>query len=141
MMNKIFIDQIRAFNRFYTVILGLLDNHILESNFSLAEVRILYELYHSSGITAKEIMVMIDMDKGQLSRILKKLERQKLVTRKPSAEDGRAAILSLSKKGVSEFEILNKASHSQVVSMLKDLDYAEVNALVTHMKEIQRILT
>jgi DNA-binding MarR family transcriptional regulator len=140
-MKEKYVDEMRAFSRFYTDILGLLDNHILESNFSLPEVRILYELYHHSAITAKDIILLINIDKGQLSRILEKLEKQKLLIRKRSKEDGRATLLSLSARGIAEFEILNKASHRQVFDMLKKLKELEVIELIRHMKEIQRLLS
>lgn len=135
------IAQIRAFNRFYTGIIGLLDRHILNSKYSLPEVRTLYELYHHENLTASDIMVVLGIDKGYLSRILRKFEKQKLVIRKRSGEDGRSAYLSLTKAGRKEFEILNTASNKQVKTLLENLSEAECDKLVKHMTDIQKILS
>jgi len=78
-MKSQFIKEIRAFNRFYTNIIGLLDKHILNSNYSLPEVRIMFELYHNAGLTASDITSLIDIDKGYLSRILKDFQKNKLI--------------------------------------------------------------
>ena len=140
-MKEKHINEMRAFSRFYTDILGLLNTHILESRYSLAEVRTLYELYHHNNYTAKDIIDTLHIDKGQLSRILVKLEDEKLITRLRSKDDKRAVLLSLTKKGITEFEALNMASHNQVMQLLMPLDQKNLLALTNHMKEIQRILS
>src|SRR3989337_2079232 len=116
-MNQKYVDEIRAFNRFYTNILGLLNTHILGSRFSLAEVRILYELYHQKNFTAKDIIDTLHMDKGQLSRMLLNFENQKLIVRVQSKTDKRSMLLSLTKKGMTEFEALNKASQNPIIHL------------------------
>src|SRR6185369_16698357 len=101
------VQELRAFNRFYTNIIGLLDRHILNSNYSLPEVRIMYELYHRSSLTASDIITLIDIDKGYLSRILKKFDKSRLITKINSPSDKRASVVQLSPKGKKEFETLN----------------------------------
>ena len=64
------IRDIRAFNRFYTDIIGLLDQHLLDSPYSLAEARIIYEIHHNKDIQASQIMELMDIDKSYLSRLL-----------------------------------------------------------------------
>lgn len=130
----------RAFNRFYTGIIGLLDRHILHSRYSLPEVRILFEVYYHEQFTAKDLQEIIRIDKGYLSRILSLFEEKKLITRKRSKKDGRARYLVLTKKGKSEFEILNRASHEQIREILLPLRKEESKRLIRHMKEIQKIL-
>jgi DNA-binding MarR family transcriptional regulator len=49
------IDAVRHFNRFYTRQLGLLEEGLLQSGFSLTEARILYELAHRDEATATEM--------------------------------------------------------------------------------------
>jgi DNA-binding MarR family transcriptional regulator len=69
------IAEIRSFNRFYTRWVGALERHHLGSSFSLAEVRVLYELAHRPGLIAREIIQQLGLDAGYLSRMLKRFER------------------------------------------------------------------
>src|SRR5262245_15474930 len=109
-MLKKHIEGIRSFNRFYTDIIGLLDEHILNSKYSLPEARILYELYHHEPLTSSDIINNLQIDKGYLSRLLRQFEKKKLLDKKKSPQDGRAAYLRLTASGKKEFESLNKAS-------------------------------
>src|SRR5882762_4905410 len=113
-MDKKKVDEIRSFNRFYTNIIGLLDRYILHSSYTLPEARILYEIYHREGILAGEIIAVMDIDKGYLSRMLLQFEKKKLVSKKRSVSDGRSTHLFLTAKGKNEFEALNNASHAQI---------------------------
>ncbi|MGS2761965.1 MarR family winged helix-turn-helix transcriptional regulator [Sinomicrobium sp. M5D2P9] len=140
-MEQALVDEIRAFNRFYTDIIGLLDRNFLDSPYSLAEIRVVYEIFHQQGIQASEIMDMMHIDKSYLSRILKKLEKQELITREKSGEDGRAYLLFLTKKGRTEFTGLNKASNKQIIGLLEPLTQKEKKRLAEHMRDITRILT
>ena len=139
-MSSQLVNEVRAFNRFYTNIIGLLDKHVLNSNYSLPEVRIMFELYNNSGLTASDIINLIDIDKGYLSRILKKFEKNKLIDRASSATDKRAVFLQLSARGRKEFEVLNSASDKQVEALLKDLSDKECQELTQKMLGIQKLL-
>lgn len=88
-MNKQTISDIRKFNRFYTNIIGLLDQHILESPFSLTEARILLEIYLTKECTASKLMAQLKVDKGYLSRILAKLAEENLIQKEKSLQDNR----------------------------------------------------
>jgi len=135
------VKQVRAFNRFYTRIIGLLDNHVLNSEYSLPEVRILFELYHNPGLTASDLIALLDIDKGYLSRILKKFEKTRLIFRSESEADRRNVLLQLSAKGKKEFEVLNNASDQQIGSLLENLSEKECRELSQKMSEIQTLLT
>ena len=139
-MKRTIIEEIRAFNRWYTGVIGLLDDVILQSSFSLPEARILYELYHREGIQAGEITAMLGIDKGYLSRILDRFTRQQLIVRKRSTEDGRVQHIFLTAKGRTAFEALNQASITQVEGMLAPLPAGDREKLVHHMNEIKRII-
>ena len=134
------IDAVRAFNRFYTRVIGLLDKHILNSNYSLPEVRIMYELYHHKSLTASDIIALLHLDKGYLSRILRQFEKKKTVTKVRSKNDGRSTRISLTHSGTNEFERLNIASNEQIGRILSLLTKEETGSLVSHMKEIKSIL-
>lgn len=135
------VQQIRQFNRFYTGIIGLLDQHILDSPYSLPEARVLYELHHHHPCPAKKLLEVIDMDKGYLSRVLASFEKQGLISKTSSKEDGRATTLSLTAKGEREFAKINSASANQLKDILTSLTKQERDQLVNHMNEIKRILT
>ena len=136
------IAQFRAFNRFYTAVIGLLDRHYLNSEFSLTEGRILYEIYHQpEGITASGLIEMLHLDKSYVSRILQQFEKKKLVEKKRSPADKRSSYLFLSSAGKREFEKLNAASQQQASQLLLPLKNAELHSLIDHMKGIRQILT
>ena len=139
-MKKSLAKDIRAFNRFYTNIIGLLDRHILNSNYSLPEVRIMFELYYSSGLTASGIIALLDIDKGYLSRILRRFEKNKIIKKVTDSSDKRSVIIELSDKGKKEFEILNNASTKEVGEIFNDISESECIELVQNMKRIQEIL-
>lgn len=139
-MQQKVISDIRAFNRFYTGIIGLLDNHILNSAFSLPEARILYELSQRDGIQASGIIGSLGIDKGYLSRILDQFLTKKLIIRKRSQEDGRLMHIYLTEKGRAEFEKLNKASDDQLRELLGPLSAADGEELSRHMTAITAIL-
>src|ERR1700743_1353495 len=113
-MKKKPIEEMRSFNRWYTDVIGLLNQHLLDSNYNLSEARLIYELHAAGTIQASQIMEAMHIDKSYLSRMLKRLEKEKLVSRKQSREDGRAVLLSLTDKGRSAFALLNGASDEQV---------------------------
>ena len=140
-MNKKQVGKIRAFNRFYTRVIGLLDKYLLDSQYTLPEVRVLFEIYHHQKISSKEITELLNMDKGYLSRILVTFEQKGLIKRTANEVDGRQQDISLSPKGEKEFLVLNQASEDQVAGLLADLSKNEIEQLVTHMEEIQNILS
>src|ERR1700687_4948424 len=83
------ISAVRGFTRFYTRKLGVLDQQLLQSPFSLSEARVLYELAHREDPVAKEIGIELGLDPGYLSRIIQKFDDDGLITRKPLPADRR----------------------------------------------------
>src|SRR5665213_2638236 len=131
------IAAIRAFTRFYTRKLGVLDQQLLRSPFSLSEARVLYELAHREDPAAKEIGIELGLDPGYLSRIIQNFEEKALVTRKPLPSDRRQFRLSLTAKGRQAFARLNRSSHNDVADMLGPLPPGEREHLVQAMATIQ----
>lgn len=140
-MKQTIIEDVRAFSRWYTRIIGLLDGHILDSSYSLPEARVLYEMYHREGIQAGEMTALLGIDKGYLSRMLDQFSRKSLIVRKRSMEDGRVQHIFLTAKGRTAFEALDRASIAQVKGLLAPLPEEDRNRLVQHMNEIQKIIT
>src|SRR5688572_22730091 len=93
------VAEMRRFNRFYTRLIGLLDEGHLASPFSLAQVRVLYELAHQDGPTARALCDELALDPGYLSRMLRDLQRRNLVTRRRSSDDARQHRLALTAHG------------------------------------------
>jgi DNA-binding MarR family transcriptional regulator/predicted N-acetyltransferase YhbS len=135
------VSAVRAFNRFYTKRVGALNEGLLESPFSLTEMRVLYELAHREKPTAGELAADLGLDAGYLSRILRTFAAQGLIAREPSAEDGRRRDLSLTEKGRRTFAPYDRASSEEVAAMLAGLDASERRRLVAAMGAIERLLS
>jgi DNA-binding MarR family transcriptional regulator len=135
------VAAIREFNRFYTNIIGVVNRNILESPYSLSEVRVLYEINHTPACTAKGIKNALQIDEGYLSRILDKFVKQKLVKKVQSPEDGRVYTLSLTDKGKHQFKHLNDASDRSIEIIVDKLSDKELQEVVTLLEGIRRILS
>jgi DNA-binding MarR family transcriptional regulator/GNAT superfamily N-acetyltransferase len=134
------VSAVRAFNRFYTRQIGLLAEGLLNSRFSLTEVRVLYELAHRDGLIATDLGRDLGLDAGYVSRILKKLGAAGLVDRTPSPADARQSVLALTSAGNEAFQPLNQASHEQITALLASLSGSQREELVRNMGTIQRLL-
>lgn len=135
------VEAVRRFNRFYTKQIGVLQEGLLKSPFSLAEARVVYELAHHEGTTATHLARELDLDPGYLSRILRRLQQRGLVGRRRSDEDGRQMLLSLTDEGQKAFSELNAASRHQIEGMLRELTPEEQHRLVQAMGTIESLLT
>jgi DNA-binding MarR family transcriptional regulator/N-acetylglutamate synthase-like GNAT family acetyltransferase len=131
---------IRRFNRFYTRRMGLLEDGLLRSPFSLTEVRVLFELAHRTRPTASELCQVLSLDPGYLSRILRGLRRAGLVLAGTSKADGRQRLLSLSDQGQKIFGALDARSSQEVRAMLAPLSPAEQHDLVQAMAAVEALL-
>src|ERR1700681_306041 len=132
-------DQISAdsaFNRFYTRKLGVLDQQLLKSRFSLSEARVLYELANGENLAAKEIGIELGLDPGYLSRIIQNFDENGLITRKPLSSDRRQYQLSLTAKGRQAFAKVNRSSHDDIANMLAALAPGDIRRLIEAMTAI-----
>ncbi len=144
------ISDIRRFNRFYTQKIGVLQEGLLDSAYSLAEVRVLYELAHwrddvdhegtMLSLSASRLAARLGLDEGYLSRLLRGFEKQRLIVRKPSPDDGREHILSLTPRGRKAFAPLELRSRQQVAAMLAPLSGLERSRLAAAMTTIEQVL-
>ncbi len=134
------IDAMRAFNRFYTRRTGLLEEGLLKSDFSLTEVRVLYELAHAETLNASDLARELKLDMGYMSRILKRLHARALLQRSASKTDKRQSVLSLTTKGRKAFVPIEKATREQVAAMLDVVPADGKDKLLQSMQTIQRLL-
>jgi|SRR5215216_489788 len=134
------IDRIRSFNRFYTNVIGLLDQHFLDSPFSLTEGRVLYEICNTENCSAKRIRASLVIDEGYLSRILDGFAERGLIKKTPSQQDRRLRIIVPTEKGGREFEKLNNNSNILISQLIAKLSEEEREDLLSNMDEIRLLL-
>ena len=134
------VAAVRRFNRFYTRQIGLLQESYLKSQFSLSQVRVLYELAHRERPTATELGRELGLDPGYLSRILRLFEKRGFLKRTPSEADGRQSHLFLTARGQAAFAPLNTRSREEIGSMLRALRARDQIRLVDSMHAIEGVL-
>ena len=133
-------SDIRAFNRFYTRQIGLLDEHLKESPYNLSESRLLYETAARGRTSAAELARVMDVDPAYLSRLVFKLVDLGLLAVSPSPKDRRQNDIALTRSGDQAFARINAASDAAVADLLKPLPPARRTALVAAMQTIRAIL-
>ncbi len=134
------VAAVRRFARFYTRRIGVLQDHFLQSPFSLAEARVLYELAHRDKPTATELAAGLDLDPGYLSRILRGFEERGFVAKTRSPDDRRQSRLAITAKGRMAFAPLERRSQDDVAAMLGALPSAEQDRVVAAMGAIERLI-
>ena len=135
------IAQVRAFNRFYTRIIGLLEEGMHKSPHSLSEARVIYELGKRGHATSSAIAEELDMDRGQMSRLILRLVDQGIVAVLPRNRDRRSAPLALTPQGDAVFRHLNEMSDAAAANgLLEPLDEFSRHDLVGAMRRIESLL-
>ena len=141
-MNKIdTITEIRGFNRFYTDILGLLDQYILDSGYSLTEARVIFEISKSKHCTANQLCAALDIDRSYMSRMITKFEKTGLLSRRVSQLDSRNIEISLTEKGLKEFHVLNERSNRQIEGLIEKLDSEDLKKMLDAMRKVKKYLS
>ncbi|WP_229213050.1 MULTISPECIES: helix-turn-helix domain-containing GNAT family N-acetyltransferase [unclassified Duganella] len=134
-------DVVRQFNRYYTVHLGLLRGRYLDTDYSLSEGRIMYELSLSPGCTANHLRTKLDLDAGYMSRLLRSLGERGLVHGERSPQDKRATLLSLTDAGQTVIADINHRASAETVRMLGQLGATQRAELLDAMRKVQHILS
>jgi DNA-binding MarR family transcriptional regulator/GNAT superfamily N-acetyltransferase len=134
------IAALRAFNRFYTRRIGVLHEGLLDSRFSLAESRLLWELAHCEHTTASELAQTLDLDAGYLSRLLRGFKERGLIKATRSSTDARQMRLSISAAGRRAFAPLERRSQAEVSALLEALSDAQQQELLAAMGRIETLL-
>jgi DNA-binding MarR family transcriptional regulator/GNAT superfamily N-acetyltransferase len=134
------VAMVRRFNRFYTRQIGVLRRTFLDSPYSLAEARVLYEIASGGAPTASAIGRALDLDAGYLSRVLRAFEKRGLIERKISARDARQSHLTLSRRGQKTYAPLDARSQRATAAMLGQLAPADQAQLIAAMNTIETLL-
>ncbi|QIG50929.1 MarR family transcriptional regulator [Nordella sp. HKS 07] len=134
------VAAVRRFNRNYTKWTGLLDEHLHASGFGLTEARVLYELAHRKVATASELVTVLGLDPGYLSRILKAFAKSGYIARERFAEDGRQFSIALTAAGEAAFRPLEAGSIDAVTRLLEALTPAGRDRLIDAMSVVEEML-
>lgn len=134
------VPAIRHFNRFYTRQIGLLREGWLHSQFSLSEVRVLYEIAQRQRPMAADLAKDLELDPGYLSRMLRGFQVRGLLQKSRSHADARQRLLELTQKGAAVFAALDARQTKEIGDMLRDITEPEQRRLVASMQAIERAL-
>ncbi|MBS0449654.1 MAG: MarR family transcriptional regulator [Proteobacteria bacterium] len=134
------IARVRDFNRFYTRRIGVLGERLLDTKFSLAESRLLWELAHRDATTGSELSRELQLDAGYLSRLLGSFKERGLVKATRSKDDARHLHVSLTAAGRRAYAPLDERTHAQITALLARLTEAEQQRLLRAMTQVRRLL-
>lgn len=134
------VAAVRRFNRFYTGILGMLDEGLLGSAYSLTEVRVLYELGQDQEQTAATLCQRLKLDAGYLSRMIRRLDDDELLERSTSHHDARRKFLKLTPAGKKLLDELQELSNQAVTHLLQPLDDEHRLQLTHSMQRVEQLL-
>jgi DNA-binding MarR family transcriptional regulator/GNAT superfamily N-acetyltransferase len=135
-----FVDELRGFNRYYTREIGLLEPHLPESDLTLAEARVLYELAQRDGQTAADLSRTLAMDKAQVSRILVRLGRRGYVRSHASPEHAKRRLLFLTDAGRTTFAALDRGARDQMEAILRRIEPDARPRLIAAVREVRSVL-
>ena len=135
------IAAVRAFNRFYTQRIGVLEDGYGGGPFSLTEARVLYEIRQRAGVTATEVGRELGLDAGYLSRMLRRFHKAGLIRKQISPNDGRQSLLSLTERGRKAFAPLEAHSNRRIGAMLGRLSAGEQGRLVSALSTAKGLLS
>jgi DNA-binding MarR family transcriptional regulator/GNAT superfamily N-acetyltransferase len=134
------VAAVRQFSRYYTNVLGLLQEGLLDTGFSLTEARLIFELAASGKADAASLKRRLDIDPGYLSRLLARLGNAGLISRERDPGDGRRQVIELTATGQAAFGTLNDRSDRQVRDLLATLPESAQRRLTGAMAAIEDIL-
>ncbi|MBK4744066.1 MULTISPECIES: MarR family winged helix-turn-helix transcriptional regulator [Bacillus] len=138
--NENIVSDIRRFNRFYTNILGLLDKHVFNGEYSLTESRVILEIGFMEECIANDLVEKLDIDRSYMSRIIAKLIKDGLLIKESSTVDNRTSLIRLTPKGTAFFNHLNEKSNEQIVKLLQGLSQKEIEEIHVSMLLIEKKL-
>ena len=138
---KDIISDIRKFNLFYTNYFGYLNQHLLETKYSVTEIRVLIEIDRIPECTANKMVKILKFDRSYMSRILKRFEKNGLIERKISETDKRVHYVSLTEEGKKELAEINYRADKQVAGVIQYLNDEEKERLIRAAKELMDLFS
>src|SRR5262245_34057459 len=138
-MQRAAVNRVRHFNRTVTEGIGVLDGHFMGRDRPVGEARILWEI-GSNGVEVRALRVRLGLDSGYVSRVLRSLERHKLIRVRASGADRRVRHASLTKAGVAERAELNRRSDALASRILEPLNQRQRARLLDAMHDVERLI-
>ncbi|MFF7068467.1 bifunctional helix-turn-helix transcriptional regulator/GNAT family N-acetyltransferase [Streptomyces pseudovenezuelae] len=136
------VQDVRAFNRFYTNVIGALDySRRLYAPYTLTESRVLYELAHSPRTDAADLRTELSLDAGYLSRILNRFEQDGLIERTASDRDPRRRRVALTSRGRETAALLAERADESVGALLATVPSADRPRLSEAMRTVRTLLS
>jgi DNA-binding MarR family transcriptional regulator/predicted N-acetyltransferase YhbS len=132
------IEQVRAFNHYYTQHLGLLTDRYLGQDRALGPARLLYEIGERADL--RDLRARLGLDAGYLSRLLRTLQDQDLISVRPHPADGRVRVAELTEAGRRERAELDDRSRRAIAGSLGGLDEGQRAELVAAQATVHRLL-
>ncbi|WP_410608822.1 GNAT family N-acetyltransferase [Amycolatopsis sp. lyj-109] len=130
------VAAVRAFNRLYTSVIGVLDEGPADAEYSLPEARVLFELAHQAPLPVTDLRKRLDLDAGYASRLLTRLESRGLIVRERSEEDARRQLVRPTAAGRDAFAVLNRRSADQIGGLLRRFAGEDQERLLSAMRTI-----
>ena len=130
------VSAVRAFNRLYTGVIGVLDEGPADAEYSLPEARVLFELAHQDPLPVTDLRKRLDLDAGYASRLLARLEARGLIVRERSEEDARRQLVRPTAAGRDAFAVLNRRSTDQIGGLLRRFADEDQQRLLAAMHTI-----
>jgi DNA-binding MarR family transcriptional regulator/GNAT superfamily N-acetyltransferase len=134
------VAAVRRFNRFYTREIGVLQERLLHSPFSLAQGRVIYELANNPPLTATEVGQHLKLDGGYVSRLIRTLNARGVVAKRVSETDRRQQLLALTAKGRRAFAQLDSTSTVEIRALLDRVTPDRRPRLIAAMHAIETLL-
>lgn len=134
-------SEIRVFNRYYARLLGVFSERALDTAYTMPQARVIGEIYRNPGISANHIAGYLEMDRSYLSRMLRKMETEGIIERRPSTESQKIKCLYLTKAGNVQADLLEQRSDERIQHQLNALSKQDIQLLIRDMQEIKEILT
>jgi DNA-binding MarR family transcriptional regulator/GNAT superfamily N-acetyltransferase len=132
------VPAVRAFNRFWTQQIGLLEAGLVDTPYSLTEARVLFAQHEATDLA--DLRVALQLDAGYLTRVVGRLKDAGLITARRSADDGRRQVIRLTERGRAEFGTLDARSSGATAAMLDGVPAADRRRLVAAMATIEGTL-
>ncbi|MBB6034560.1 bifunctional helix-turn-helix transcriptional regulator/GNAT family N-acetyltransferase [Phytomonospora endophytica] len=134
------IAAVRAFNRFYTKVIGTLGESLLDSGYTLTEARVLFELAQRESMPVVALRKELELDAGYLSRIVGRFTAAGFITRDRSPHDARQQILALTPEGRKTQAELDGRTDEQVAALLDGLSPSDRDRLVRALGTARDVL-
>lgn len=139
-INTSTVAQVRAFSRFYTRHMGILNEHFMDGAFSLPELRILFELTERQPLSISDLVQELNMDQGYVSRLIAALNKQQMLVIEADPQDRRRKLIKLSEYGLSAYRDVEALASNQLTQQLDHLDAEQKLQLVSALQQAQQLL-